>query len=80
MTISDIIEINNPTPSIFKPIKERQDIYVPQIVNQNISRRNGMVYLLTGSGGSGKSNLLLNMFKSKNDYKCVFHNKYYFCP
>jgi len=23
---------------------------------------------------------LLNMFKSKNDYKCVFHNIYYFCP
>jgi len=80
MTISNIREVNNPTPSVFKPMKERQDIYIPSIVNQNISRRNGMVYLLTGSGGSGKSNLLLNMIKSKECYRNRFHNIYYFCP
>jgi hypothetical protein len=39
-----------------------------------------MVYLLTGSGGSGKSNLLLNSFKDKNMYKKQFDNIYYFCP
>jgi hypothetical protein len=39
-----------------------------------------MVYLLCGSGGSGKSNLLLNMFKSKECYRNKFHNIYYFCP
>jgi hypothetical protein len=80
MTISNIIEVPNPNETTFKPIKEKQDIYVPDIINQNISRRNGMVYLLCGSGGSGKSNLLLNMFKSKECYRNKFHNIFYFCP
>ena len=80
MTINDIEEIKNPTGSVFKPIKEKQDMYVPDIVNQNISRRNGMIYVMTGSGGSGKTNLLLNMFKSKSCYRNKFHNIYYFCP
>ncbi len=80
MTITDIVEIHNPNETQYKPIKERQDVYVPSIVNQNISRRNGMVYLLCGSGGSGKTNLLLNMFKSKDNYRNKFHNIFYFCP
>jgi len=80
MTINDIEEVKNPTGTVFKPIKERQDIYVPGILNQNISRRNGMIYVMTGSGGSGKTNLLLNMFKSKSCYRNIFNNIYYFCP
>ena len=79
MTIT-INEIENPHKMKMKPIKERQDIYVPDIVNENISRRNGMVYCLTGSGGSGKSSLMLNMFKDKSMYRQKFHNIYYFCP
>jgi len=75
-----ITEIPNPNESKFKPIPETQDIYVPDITNTNISRRNGMVYCLTGSGGSGKTNLLLNLFKSKTCYRNKFHNIYYFCP
>ena len=39
-----------------------------------------MIYILTGSGGSGKTNLLLNLFKSKDLYKKKFNNLYYFCP
>jgi hypothetical protein len=80
MTINDIEEIKNPTATIFKPIKEKQNIYVPDIVNKNISRRNGMIYVMTGSGGSGKTNLMLNLFKSKNCYRNIYHNIYYFCP
>ena len=80
MTIIDIIEIKNPNQKDMKPIKEKQDIYIPDIVDQNISRRNGMIYLLSGSGGSGKSSLLLNMFKNKDMYRNKFHNIYYFCP
>jgi hypothetical protein len=80
MTIKDITEIANPNNINLKPIKEVQDIYVPDIVNQNISRRNGMVYCLTGSGGSGKTSLLLNMFKSKLMYRNRFNNIYYICP
>ena len=80
MTIKDIVEIKNPTEMKLKPIKEKMDIFVPGIVNENISRRNGMVYCLTGSGGSGKSSLLLNMIKSKDFYRSKFHNIYYICP
>lgn len=80
MTIKDIQEIENPVKDKLKPIKEKQDIFIPDIINKNISRRNGMVYCLTGSGGSGKTSLLLNMFKSKNFYRNKFHNIYYICP
>lgn len=80
MTITAITEIPNPDAKKMAPIKEKQDIYIPDIIDQNISRRNGMIYALCGSGGSGKSNLLLNLFKSINAYKRKFHNIYYFCP
>jgi hypothetical protein len=39
-----------------------------------------MIYVMTGSGGSGKTNLLLNMFKSKSCYRNIYNNIYYFCP
>jgi hypothetical protein len=80
MTIKSIAEVANPNQTLFKPIKEKMDIYILDIINENISRRNGMVYVLTGSGGSGKSSLLLNMFKSKNFYRNKFHHIHYFCP
>ena len=64
----------------FKPIKESQEIYIPNIEAQNISKRNGMIYILTGSGGSGKTNLLLNLFKNRHCYRGKFHNIFYFCP
>jgi hypothetical protein len=80
MTIKEIVEIDNPTETKFKVMREKQDIYVPNISNLNISRRNGMVYVLSGSGGRGKTNLLFNLFKSKECYRNKFHNLYYFCP
>lgn len=80
MPINDIVEIQNPNATAFKPIKEKQDLFIPDIVDLNISRRNGMIYCLTGSGGSGKTNLLLNLFRSKKCYRNKFHNIYYFCP
>jgi len=80
MTIKSINETKNPNTINFKPIKEKMQIFVPDITNENISRRNGAVYVLTGSGGSGKSSLLLNMFKSKAMYRGKFHHIFYFCP
>ena len=77
ITIEEIVNKNLPK---FKPIKESQDIYIPGIEAANISKRNGMVYILTGSGGSGKTNLLLNLFKNRHCYKGKFHNIFYFCP
>ena len=80
MPILNIAEKENPHKINQKPIREKQDIYIPHIVDQNISRRNGMVYLLCGSGGSGKSSLMLNAFKDYDRYKEVFSNIWYFCP
>ena len=80
MTITNINEITNTKFPKFSPIKENQDINIPNIEDKNISRRNGMVYVLTGSGGSGKTSLLLNMFKNKKLYRNKFNNIYYFCP
>lgn len=80
MPIKNITEKLNLSFPKFKAIKENQDIYIPDILDENISKRNGMVYCLTGSGGSGKSSLLLNMFKNKKLYRNKYHNLYYFCP
>ena len=62
MTI-EITEIVNKNLPKFAVIKESQDIYVPGIQAENISKRNGMVSIFTGSGGSGKTNLLLNFLR-----------------
>ena len=80
MTIINIEEITNKKMPKFNAIKESQDIYVPGIAAENISKRNGMIYVLTGSGGSGKTNLLLNLFKNRYCYRNKFHNLFYFCP
>jgi len=80
MTIENIVEIKNENTKPTQPIKEKQDKYIPDIVDKNISTRNGMIYVLSGAGGSGKSSLLLNMFKNPLQYKNKFHKIYYFCP
>ena len=80
MTIIKIDEISNPNKQKLKPIKEKQDIFIPNIIDKNIPRRNGSIVIFTGSGGSGKTSALLNMFKSKNQYRGKFDNIYYFCP
>lgn len=79
MTIKNIIEIHNDFLPIMKPIKEIMSINVPNI-NESIPSRNGMIWILTGSGGSGKSSLLLNFFKSKHLYLKKYHNIFYICP
>jgi hypothetical protein len=75
-----ITEIKNLNTKSMKPIKEKQDIYIPDIIDKNIPNRNGFIYALCGSGGSGKTSLLLNMFKSKLMYRGKFHNIFYICP
>ena len=77
--ILDIFEYKNKLYKKAKVIKEKMDTYIPDVPNY-ISNRNGMIFILTGSGGSGKTNLLLNLFKSKDLYKKKFNNIYYFCP
>jgi hypothetical protein len=79
MPILDIKEETNKDIKVTKPIKEKMDKYVKDIPD-GISRRNGMIYLLVGSGGSGKTSLLLNQFRKGGSYYRKFHNLYLFTP
>jgi Tfp pilus assembly pilus retraction ATPase PilT len=63
MTILKIDEIINPNKHKLTPIKEKQVIIIPDIIDKNIPRRNGSIVVFTGSGGSGKTSTLLNFFK-----------------
>lgn len=74
----DIKEIDSGL-KISTGIKEKMDINIANI-NENIACRNGFIYALTGSGGSGKSSLLLSMFKSTKFYRKKFDNIYLFTP
>ena len=74
----NITEINSGL-TINNPIKERMDIFLNN-VHKNIPCRNGFVYVLCGSGGSGKSSLLLNLFKNHKFYRKKFDNIYYITP
>ena len=79
MPILEIREEANPNVKAQKPIKERMDINVPGIP-EGYSRRNGAIYMLVGSGGSGKTSMMLNMFKPSGPYRRKFHHIYYYCP
>lgn len=61
------------------PIKEVMDVYIPNI-NENLPHRNGFIYTLIGSGGSGKTSLLLSMFKTSRYYRSKFDNIYLITP
>lgn len=80
MTIKDIIEIkNDQLPKKITPVKEVMNIKIPDIID-GVPNRNGFIWVLTGSGGSGKTSLLLNFFKRKELYRSKFHNIFYICP
>jgi hypothetical protein len=79
MPIINIKENENKEIKNMTPIKEIMDIHLPDIPD-GISRRNGMIYLLIGSGGSGKSSLLYNFFRKGGAYYKKFHNLYLFTP
>ena len=74
-----ILEIKNKFFPKIKPVKEIMNIKIPDIID-GVPNRNGFVFLMTGSGGSGKTNVLLNFFKEKNLYRYKFDNIFYFCP
>ena len=74
MPIKNIEEIKNVSYPKLKVVKERMDKYIPGVTVPNIPNLNGFVYILSGSGGSGKSNLLFNMFQNKSMYRNNFDN------
>ena len=79
MPIGLIREIANKKYIPGKPIKEKANIFIPDIDPElNIPNRNGFHCVMTGSGGSGKSSLMLSLIKGP--YKKKFNNIYYICP
>ena len=80
MTIQEIHLIPNENlPKKLTPVKEVMNIKIPDIID-GVPNRNGFIWVLTGSGGSGKTSLMLNFFKRKELYRNKFHNVYYICP
>ena len=73
-----IIELDSKL-NIKSGIKEKMNINIENI-NENLPHRNGFVYAIVGSGGSGKSSMLLSMFKSTKFYRKKFDNIYMFTP
>ena len=49
-------------------------------INENIPHKNGFVYIIIGAPGTGKSSLLLSLFRDKNYYKGKFENVYLITP
>ena len=80
MTIKEITETQNETLPTLKPIPEVMDRDIPGIDTEAIPRRNGGIWALCGAGGSGKTNLLLNLFRSRELYREKFTNIFYICP
>ena len=70
---------NENLPKKLTPVKEVMNIKIPDIID-GVPNRNGFIWVLTGSGGSGKTSLMLNFFKRKELYRNKFHNVYYICP
>lgn len=75
----EITEIHNNQIPRFEPIKEKMNLFIPDIVD-GIPNRNGFVWVLSGSGGSGKTSLMLNFWRNKHLYKYKFSNIFYICP
>ena len=75
----EITEEHNKSIPKFEPIKEIMQIHIPDVVD-GIPNRNGFIWVITGSGGSGKTSMLLNFFKTNKLYKHKFSNIFYICP
>lgn len=74
-----IKEIHNPKIKPQQIIKEKMDMYVEGIPDY-LPRKNGGISIFCGAGGSGKTQLLMSLFRSKELYKQKFTNVWYICP
>lgn len=79
MAIKEILEEPNEEFPTITPVKEHMDINIPDIIT-SVPHYNGFIWVLDGSGGSGKTSLSLNFFKKIELYRMKFDNIYYICP
>ena len=80
MPIAEINLIpNEELPKHLTPVKEVMNIKIPDVID-GVPNRNGFIWVLSGSGGSGKTSLMLNFYKNKLLYRNKFHNVHYICP
>lgn len=77
--IAGIDEVPNTAIPRQPPLQESMDMFVPGIP-EGVSRRNGMFWLITGAGGSGKTNLLMGFFRSKALYRGKYHHVWLIVP
>lgn len=75
----EIVEIENKDIPKMKPVQEKMDLIIPDIPD-GVPKYNGGVWVVSGSGGSGKSSMLLSFFRTKRLYRNKFDNIYYVCP
>jgi hypothetical protein len=75
----EIHEIKNDKMPEMKPVKEKMDKYIEGIPD-GVPRYNGGIWLVAGSGGSGKTSMLLSFFKTKKLFRNKFDHIFYFCP
>ena len=58
-----ITEIDNKLPKNINPIKEVMSFHIPDI-DEALPNKNGFIWFICGSAGSGKSSMLMNLFKA----------------
>ena len=73
-----ITQIENDLPNI-KPVTEKMNIFIPGI-SEHLPNRNGAIVALIGAPGTGKSSLLLSLFRDKQFYKKKFNHIFLLTP
>jgi RecA-family ATPase len=62
MPIENIEEHENKEFPNIESVEKIMEIYIPDVIN-GVPNRNGFIWVLAGSGGSGKTSMLLNFFR-----------------
>ena len=73
-----ISEIENNLPRA-TPTKELMNVFIDGI-DANLPNRNGSITAIIGAPGTGKSSLLLSMFRNPSFYKKKYNHIYLFTP
>jgi hypothetical protein len=74
-----VVHANTELPKKTSLVKERFGQLIPGLIN-GIPNRNGFIWALCGAPGTGKTNLLLSMFRQREFYRAKFHHVYLFTP